>query len=212
MWIRRKQFLCSTALLACCLFTAQAVRADVIVLRNGERLHGTIANRALLTTQPETFTQVALLDASGGGEPQLHRFHVMSIDYIILEDQGGETVLDLAEIVWQGSAGSKRTPPDASGQRRAQGSVLIGLGLAMVLAGAIIPFGDENTPSYVNFGGSSRETYTSGNYALMIGGGVLTLGGIAMVASSPREKPRSNWNLSLQPSAQTVSLAYRMGY
>ena len=201
MFFRRRRSFCATALLACCLFTAQVVRADVIVLRTGERMQGTIANRVQLAAAPETFSQVALLGDAGDPDRDLHRFHALSIDFVILEDESGDTVIDFMELY---AHEPLRALPDEAENRKnqkSQGVVLMTLGLAIGITGALFPFGEPKgsvyTTVYPGRAGTGNDTYNGANYAMMIGGGVLTLAGIATMVSPPSTEPKRGWNMSL---------------
>jgi len=71
---------------------AQSVFADVVVLRNGDRYTGTLANREQVRANPRAADTIAILPSDS---EELQRFPVGEIAYLILEDSDRQEVLDL---------------------------------------------------------------------------------------------------------------------
>jgi hypothetical protein len=190
------------------LILAQSAHADKIVLKSGESVEGTLANREAVLASPQLQTQFSLLRS---GSEELVRFAAEEVDYLVLEGEGDPVVIDLASL--SADLGSIQSSTDdldeiRSSQtsavvetRKISGKPLIFFGAAMAAVGAVVKFGDEKltaTSSGVDF---DEKSYNKANYALMAGGGILFVSGLVIESSKSRDAGQ-NGELARLPGQQ----------
>lgn len=182
--IRRSASYRGALLLGLLMFLATSASADIVILRSGAQMTGTVANREQVATSPESFSVIGVLTVDEAGERKLLQVAVDDISYVLLEDDGGTRVVQF--VGRQRIVQESRT---SSASRSSEGAALVIIGGAAFALGAIVKFGDEK----VTFTDSSikhdEKSYGAANYALMIGGGSLvTVGILLMSISSGRDR------------------------
>jgi hypothetical protein len=202
------------AILAC--FIPHIALADRIVLRSGESVEGTVANREIVAQQPLEQENIAILVESTDGGSELSRFVVADIDYIVLEDDESERVIDFSSLGKTPMSEPTSSAPEVMPSHYSRydedtgtGHLLIGLGAVSAGVGALVKFGGERvtvTNSQIDY---DEKTYNGLNYALIIGGVALAVIGIVSIGN---EKSESNTGVSLDcgPNGRTyVGIGYR---
>ena len=183
----------ATALIAVvCLLTVVPASADVVVLRNGERHEGTVANREQVRQDPAGRSLVALL-LPGGDE--LIRFATEDINHVIIEDGGNSCVLDfmgvdLEILEERGRAMRVQLSPRPSGIPIIVGGLLVGG------VGALVKLGEEEL-RVTEDSAELRPTYNAFNYTMIIGGTGMVVVGIAMEVSRRQHPPGDGLRVSL---------------
>jgi hypothetical protein len=175
------------------LTLAQASLADVVVLRNQQRFHGTLANREEFARNVRSFASLALLTrpAAGDSVPALVRFERRDVSHVILEDGAEQRVFDLTLGPPSRPAPDQVRPPASRissvdswappslDSRRTLGPPLCLLGAGLVAVGVAVKFGTHKTfLGDVNY-------YTGGNYACMWVGGAMFVTGVIAMGSAP---------------------------
>ena len=172
--------------------TVVPATADTVVLLNGERHDGSVANRDLVAADPVSCSVVSILLP---GESELLRFRIEEIDHIVLEDGIASHVIDFADI--RTSSVQSGNAQYESAAERSYGAVTwIVVGGLLGGTGALVRFGEEE----VTRPGVIERTYTPLNYIMMGGGALLVVVGIAVEASRPRSAEKQPARVSLGPS------------
>ena len=77
------------------LLAPSTTLADVLVLKNGEKVNGRFANRQLLRTDPFALKHVAI-DVGTSDTPDIRTHPFQEVQYLVFEDPGGQRdVIDL---------------------------------------------------------------------------------------------------------------------
>lgn len=191
-----------------CLLIPQIAIADLIVLRNGTQHRGVIANREAFRTARGVVEVVSILtDSSATGGATIHRIARGDIEYAVLEDGGDKRqVFDMSLV----SLAPGTIDPSRIGYNGPTSRVSAGVGLAIfgagtAILGATARFGPARlsaTPNSVDY---DENSYNGFNYALMIGGTALAIGGIAWAVSAEHGVQRISGHV--HPSG--VILCYR---
>jgi hypothetical protein len=187
------------------LTLAQASLADVIVLGNQQRFHGTLANREEFARDPHAPGTLALLPPSTATDslPALLRFERADISHVILEDGASSRVFDLtvrapAPRATTAAPGSKISDvdtwrPTSVESSKARGTALVVLGLGVVVLGAAVKFGGAKASVTETSLRYEEHSYNAANYAcmgigaIMFVSGVVTLGSAPVTAAAPGE-------------------------
>jgi hypothetical protein len=152
-----------------------AVAADVLVLKTGEKIRGTVANQGILRSNPEMLTRISIL--VGDDAADIRFYGLSEIDVVILEDGEERTVIDIAGSL-------RRSAPPVGTETEAEipadktigvggSTVVIFLGVGMVAVGALVDLSSD-----------SHQSRGALNYVLMVAGGILVISGIASLVSS----------------------------
>jgi hypothetical protein len=152
---------------SCCvalLLAAQPVLADVVVLKDGTKHAGTLANREDLRFAGRAGRPVSIL-LSGTGE--LMRIQARQIEYVVVQDVSGEQVVDFSAL--------RAARPEGEGGRMsggsAFGSALAQLGIGtLTLVGGILLETDSRQASLLG-----SRTFGALNL-LMVGVGAFLMG------------------------------------
>lgn len=179
----------SLCLLLCLL--PQVALGDRIVLRNGQKIDGTIANRDEIERDLSGQDVIAILVEDSLGASELRRVQLFEIEYLVLEDAQGKRVLDVASLVHKTSPEASVTQQDLGrgwvgrdwGRRRDTGMMLMVGGGFLGGVGALVKFGPEKveiTESDVKY---HEKTYNAANYILMGAGALLAVVGISLIVS-----------------------------
>jgi hypothetical protein len=195
------------------LLLAQSAAADVVVLKSGEKIAGTLANREALRSDLGAVHTVSILTRDS---QDLRRFPRGDVRYLILEDPGTQEVIDF-------TTPSAREPQTASrgsisSRDAAPGIVLTVLGLNMVGVGVIHKFGGPKCTVTESSLDCEKDSYDWTNYTLIGGGALLAI--IGIVESTPTRggstavpPPASGPTVSLGPKGSParfmLSYAYR---
>jgi hypothetical protein len=180
---------------------AGPVLADVIVLKDGERFTGTIANREQVRADPGASPTISILLSDSN---ELQRFRLGDVDYLILDDPTGQQVVDLSSARASDLPAAPATM--ARLNRQKYGGLLMFAGVLAGGVGLVHKFGGpkcELTNESVN---CDDHSFDGTNYALMAGGGLLVVLGIVEMASGS-ESPR----VGLSPKAKGLGLLVRAG-
>lgn len=193
---------------SCALFLLNApLWADVLVLRSGCTIQGTLADREAFANDPRGRPEVAiLLDVGTAAQPRLSRVPVDEIDFVVLETDGEKQVFDVrgesASLTTgakpSSTSGARRFPytedplttaPAPKTSHRTEGGVALLLcGGAVTFIGAIADFDSPHTVAWQvgTVSSPGGVQYDGRNYALMAIGGVMMLAGLVLIAG-PRE-------------------------
>ena len=165
------------ALVMTLLVLGNSAFADTVVLKSGERYTGNVANRDRVQTQPMQQTVLSLFVQESG---ELRRFAIRDIDYIILEEDGKQQVIDFSGLREnQASARVVRPTYRESSETNAAGLIVVGLGVGAL--GALYKFGEPKATVTEHSIDVDEHSYNALNYAMIAIGGLLTVIGIAML-------------------------------
>ncbi|NIO02207.1 MAG: hypothetical protein GTO42_08700 [Candidatus Latescibacteria bacterium] len=90
-------------------FTVSPCRADVIILKNGERYKGELNNRNTIQLNPLSVEKITiLLEKVGSRESKLVTFDARDVDKIILEIFKAKQIIDLASLRQQSFAKTEK--------------------------------------------------------------------------------------------------------
>lgn len=171
------RFACAIGLVSLLLLIAHPATADVVVLRTGEKYSGVIANREAVLKSPTSQRQVAILLE---GSEDLMRFDAELIEYLLLEDDGERTVIDMT-TAQQPPVVSARPIVSEAGDGGG-GVELMVCGLLLGATGLLVKFGDEKatvTNTSIDY---DEKSYNELNYLMMGLGGVMFVIGAGMEA------------------------------
>ena len=184
-------------------------QGDVVVLRDGRKLVGVVANRDGLREEASARSHIAILEDESG---DLTRLAPDKIDYIILEDDGDQYVVELTDS--QGPAKSTAAPdiprvfPDSgSGSPK---TFLIVAGLAIGGVGAAVKFGGPKATITEESVDVDEDSYNTANYIMMIGGAAMVVLGLAM-DDSPRSQQRHGVLWEAGPCLSPISTDSAVG-
>jgi hypothetical protein len=169
---------------------AQPAIADIIRLRDGLEHEGTLANRDELLRQPRAFDVISILVASPDDPSQVRMVRVPAadIEYLVFENGNDRTVIDLYSLVDAPSqpsgSGSAMTSEEEIASAKRGGAVLMLLGAVAFGVGVGKKFGEEQLVVSQDLTYEIENSYNAVNYVLMIGGGAMFIGGIAVIASA----------------------------
>jgi hypothetical protein len=180
MWIKRVIVLA----MLFHLLGGQAL-ADVVVLRDGKRHVGAVANREELRARPSVYSRISILLEESG---ELMRIDVNRVEYVILEDDGRKEVIDF----YTASPSEEANPPEVHSEpivlhsSAGTSTVLMMTGAAVASVGALIKFGEERVTISSQDVDYSDETYNALNYVMIVGGAALIMAGILVRTSEAR--------------------------
>ena len=183
------------AILVC--FTPQIALADRIVLRNGEEMRGTVANRDEVETVPSLYETIGILVEYADGTSELLRFPKSEIEYIVIEQSDGDRVIDLVTLT-DTPESSPASPHDVSLEARrnkSYGVLSIVAGGAIVTVGIAHKFGGPELKITESGTDYKSETYDLTNYFLIGAGSLFVIGGLLLLA---RNDSYSRTTLSLR--------------
>jgi hypothetical protein len=172
--------------------------ADVLVLRNGGRIEGTLANREVVAGDPFAFSYISFLLLPANRTPELLSFDVAEVDYVLLDTEGGSRVIDFrAPPSFPRAEPQAKSSTDSYSRNRTRGIALIGLGFGLAAVSFVIPFGSEDREESGYGWIADGRNYNEVNYALLIAGGLSILTGLTLIARSQEEpeEPLSVWSL-----------------
>jgi hypothetical protein len=176
----------------------QVAAADVLVLRNGGRIEGTLANREVVAGDPAAFSYVSFLLLPADRAPELLSFAVSEVEYIVLDGDEATRVIDfqMHRSFPEPPLRSARTEEMRRRDQR-RGLALIVLGLGVGIYAAVHPF-EENYQTSSYPGGYARvntgNTYNTANYVLM---GVGAFGIVAGATLLNRDYTRAGQSTSI---------------
>jgi hypothetical protein len=187
---------------------AHVASADVVVLKDGTRHQGVVANRHLLEVQPGAFDVVSLLS----GDDDLKRFQVSAIDYVVLEAESGDKVVDFSQLAQFDRRPIAHQFERDHSRKRQMGTLMVGFGAAALIVGTLVKFGGPKatvTDSRIDV---DDDSYNAMNYALMIAGGILVVGGVFTLADTDDEdtdkKGGGMWDLEASLLEARLSVGY----
>jgi len=180
-------FLCISLLLTECAL------ADVVVLRDGRRLEGTLANRDVVQHEPAAFHYISFLVDSQSGSPSLQSYPVAEVEYVLLQDGDAVAVIDFHQAALQGKPMDYGTITRKK-KHDIEGALLIIGGLTVGIIGAAVPFGDDEV-RFSHSGTRVGETYNALNYSMMVGGAVLVMIGASHIKRG-RTQAKQSFTLS----------------
>ncbi len=204
--IRRSASYRGALLLGLLMFLATSASADVIILRTGTQVTGTVANREQVATSPESFSSVGVLTVDETGERKLLQVPVQNINYILLEDVPGTRVVQF--VGRQRVAGQ----PQTARPEPLNPVAIVLCGSVLCAFGALVKLGDEKltvTNSSVKY---NEKTYNGLNYALMIGGGLLATIGLMSLTDSTGKDRANGPVLALDNYTRAPQLGYRVRF
>lgn len=202
-------------LLILCLVAGSSL-ADVVVLRSGERLVGTIANRESIRADPNSVDAVSILIAGSG---ELRRLPASQLEYLIFEDAGAQQVIDLLSRPKEEPKIASQ--PGPSRHSIAGGTLAIALGVAMIGVGAFHKFGGPICKVSKSSIECHESSYNWDNYALFGGGAIVAIIGVAeLTLGAERDYTTGTRTHSAQPivllssrgSPTRVAIAYRYAF
>ncbi len=192
-------------LMLVCLFAARETFADTLVLRDGTRLKGAIANQEQLKSHPELQETISIVTDD---TRELRRFAAGEVAYMVFEGPNGVQVIDPTTV----RVPAPLTPADGTRTfyrktGRALNCVLGGIAVGTV--GALVKFG--RTTGY-----ATEDEYNGVNYAMMAAGGALIgvglflLGDTAPEASAVESGP--NVSLAVDRGSMEVGAGWRLAF
>jgi len=161
---------------------ANSVLADTVVLRSGERYDGILANRDQVRTHPTQQAWVSLLVQESG---ELRRVAIGEIDYIILEDDGKQQVIDFNALGFRPASGSTRRQISQRGSTT-NGIALVVFGIGVGAAGALVKLGEPKATVTEHSIDVEEHSYSAANYGMMAVGAVLVVVGVAIASGGAR--------------------------
>jgi len=188
--VKATLFVCTVLLL---IFDVAISMADSIVLKDGTKLVGTVANAGLIESGRIYSSTISILV----GE-DLQRVPVTEIDYITIGEGADLVVVDPSQSSStppppsQLSPATQRVPSMSDYDKRMKrlnedrkaGIILTVVGVAAAVVGIAVPFGGEQltvTSNNINYDETSMNAL---NYAMIIGGSAFAIGGITMYSKS----------------------------
>lgn len=172
-WINK---ICCYAILA--LLAPQIAFADYIVMKNGQEIRGSIANKEQIAHSPLEFQIISILTDD---EHEMKRIFVEDIQYLVLEDGGEKRVIEFGGIkIRNTKRETMGMEIKSSSNYRDQGLALMIFGGSVAAFGALYKFGDEKAVVTATSIDYDEKSYNALNYAMMVGGGILFLIGIVL--------------------------------
>ena len=200
------------------MLIASLALADKVMLHTGELLTGTLANRDAVRAAPLAQPHFSLLM---DGSTDLKRLEPQDIDYIVLEDEDGQQVVDLSSLsnapllfadpndIASGPAPVGELPtPESYGMG---GLPLILVGGTMAAIGGIVKFGDEKYTITAEGIGYQEESYNAFNYVLMAVGGAVAIAGTILDSTEPSSGSQHSL-LTISPQTGSMSRAPVVGF
>ena len=175
------------------LLVATSAAADTVALKDGTSIEGTIANSQAMRSGRLYSSFVSIL-----AEGEMLRIPLSDVDYIIIGSGDDMVVIDPSQtgVVSDPSSGSASlqpgTPDERSRrkeiiQKRNLGTVLTIVGVAAAVVGVAIKMGDEELRISAD-AATIEKTYNTTNYLLMVGGGALTISGVALTVKAESDQ------------------------
>lgn len=189
--------------LACLLLQASptAAFADLVILRTGLELKGTVVDREQLAIHPKACDEVRIVVDSPSdllAALSVTRIPVEDIQYVVLEDVGQRHLVDFAPIPvtrptqrW----GSTEVR-DGTSSRHSVGVLLTGLGLVSFALGAFLKGAEASTVVVVvGFDGTATtgKSHDGTAFTLMSVGGAAIITGLVLISKpdpARRQSPR----------------------
>jgi hypothetical protein len=200
------------------LLTASECLADTVVARDGTKYEGRLANRSFYFdgSVPADYVGIMALDPDTAEETFV-RIRTEDVDYIVLGEGADARILDPAALATRRRAHDVPARPvrleDPKG-RHPQGTPAGAVGVVLVVAGAVAAgfgiFHKFGGPKLTYVGTTSKyeaHSYDATNYALMVGGAALSLGGIVVLSNESDKQERSG--LIGSDRITRVGLAFR---
>jgi len=169
------------------LLIPAAVGADIVVLRDGTTIEGTVANRESVYGAPRNVQVISILLGDG---TQLRRIAVADVSHVVLIDGDAKRVVDFAQSTLGAPIDTIRQTQEPLVELAAQDKEKKDGGIALILLGgcvggfgAIVKLGGEKatiTETSIDY---DEHSYNALNYILMAGGAVAVIAGIAMLSS-----------------------------
>lgn len=190
-----------TARILALLFFIHPASADTVVLRDGETLEGTIANKEQIREDPLQVRAIALLLVDGSS---LQRYAVGDVAYVSFRGNPPEVIdfATLEPIADQGIPSQESNGWSRTGLKR-KGAVSTIFGSALLIVGLTVPLGTDRTtlPS----GETLEEDVIGGlNYALIAGGVLLSAYGVSVLVQSSKQEA---FGLRFAPARAGVRVA-----
>jgi len=152
--------------------------ADIVMLRDGQRHVGVVANRGDVRAHPQEHLYVSILPKDST-EPL--RFPLEDIEYVVFQDGEDQQIVDFKALTARSDLAHKRaTVAGVAGvDTKGGGFGIIAAGLAAAGIGIFVKFGEEQATSGSSSFGRSEKSYNALNYALMGLGAMLVALGTA---------------------------------
>ena len=196
-------------LLAIALLIPESVLADIVALKNGTRLQGVVANRELIATNPQQVDHVAILIDD---TQEYKTILAADIDFVLLVDGEQRRLIEFTPVIQTPLAPAPSAKPETleSDKKGAGiGALVFGSGLAVF--GALVKFGGEKvimTDSELTY---EEHTYNTANYVVIVGGAILAVVGIALIAAGP-EKADDTKNAFLELREEETRVGIAVGF
>lgn len=160
--------------------------ADMIMLRDGQRHLGVVANREDVRAHPEEHLYVSILPKDST-EPL--RFPVEDIEFVVFQDGEDQQIIDFKALTARADMAQKRaTVAGVAGvDSKGGGFGIIAAGLAAAGIGIFVKFGEEQTASGSSSFGRSEKSYNAVNYAL------IGLGAMLVAVGTARQWGSTKW-------------------
>jgi len=193
-------------LLAIALLIPESVLADIVALKNGTRLQGVVANREIIAKNPQQLDHVAILIDD---TQEYKTILAADIDFVLLVDGEQRRLIEFTPLSRTPLTPSPAAQPEKlESDKKAAGIGALVFGSGLAIVGAVVKFGGAKvtvTESGIDY---QDKTYNGGNYAMMIGGAILVIAGIVMIADAPEKADdTSNAFLELREKETRVGIA-----
>jgi hypothetical protein len=202
-----RRILLGLVLIVCSAFVPQMALADVLVLRNGTRIEGKIANRVQLVKTPWAFEFVSILSGDDGA---IRRVPAEELSYAIIVDRGDSVVVDfmLAKAM---STDGRNHPRRGMAKGVENGLALAGFGTALLVLGVVVRFGPKElkvTENSIEY----KKTYSGLNYGFMAGGGVLMAAGLGWAFYTLAHQERPEKSVRIEPSRNGLGVEFATSF
>jgi hypothetical protein len=172
--------LAAAALVMCT--SPAVVRADVVVLDDGFRYIGTVQDREDVRAHPDQHTSIGIRVP---GAMDFFQVPASIIASVVLEDSGGNFVITFRSAAPPAAVSRPAAMPQTRVSRGDNAVPLVVGGGLIAGLGAVARFGGAKATATEDSFDYSEHSYNWLNYALMIGGGVMVVAGVAQLSTRP---------------------------
>jgi len=156
--------------------------ADVVVLKTGERVNGTVANRGILRSNPLMLTRISILVNEDAGD--IRFYGLGEVDVVILEDGASPEIIDIADLFRGAAPPLTVTEPEEVREVDepigTTGSVIVIFLGGLVVAGALLTGANDGSGNMPQI-----------NIVLAIGGFLIMIAGFASLGRGGSEPAAS---------------------
>jgi hypothetical protein len=146
------------------------------------------------------------------GDDNLKRFQVSAIDYVVLEAESGDKVIDFSQLAQFDRRPIAHQFEHRDSRKRQVGTLMVGFGAAALIVGTLVKFGGPKATVTESGIDVDDDSYNVTNYALMIAGGILVVGGVFTLVDSDDEdsdkKGGGMWDLEASLLEARLSVGY----